>query len=323
MDTLARGLRACPKARGGGQRVSTTRRTGLCAALIFVLGFLPVSAQGQKDDVSAIGKRDINKRSLNFYSIEKEIALGQQLSRQVEMTSSLLRDREVVEYVDGVVQRIVRNSDAYVPFTVRVIDSGDINAFALPGGFLYVNTGLIVEAQTEAEFAGILAHEIAHVTARHATKQKSKATIFQWATLPLLFLGGPAGAALQQGLGLAGPLTFLKFARGHEREADQLGLQYAYRSGYDPTGLIDILERLGDKRRENQLSKIFSTHPMNKDRIKRAQKGIADGLPAQPEYVVSTARFDWIRARLARRLRNQSLYEPGKDGPRLRRRTQD
>jgi predicted Zn-dependent protease len=294
-------------------------------AFTFVLFLLfSVPALGQKyQDIENIGKRNINKGSMNFFSIEKEIAWGQQLSQQVELISPLLRDDVTQEYVDSVVQRLVRNSDAYAPFTVKIIDSREINAFALPGGFLYVNMGLILEAQTESELAGILAHEIAHVTARHATKQMSKGKLFQWLTLPLVFVGGGAGAAIQQGIGLAGPLTFLKFKRNSERDADLLGLQYAYRAGYDPAALVNILERLGNEGTKNRLAKIFSTHPMNDDRIQRAQRGIAKILPDRSSYVVSTSKFDFIRDRLARYDRNKNIYDPGdEDDPRFRRKTQ-
>ncbi len=294
-------------------------------ALLLALACLPPGALAQKHkDVEEIGARDINRGSWNFYSIEREIELGRQLAGQVESTSLLLRDREVQAYVNELVQRLVRNSDAQLPFTVRVIDSDEINAFALPGGFVYVNTGLILEAQTEAELAGVLAHEIAHVTARHATKRATKATLFRWFTLPLIFVGGPIGLAVQQGLGLAVPLTFLKFARGAEREADYLGLQYTYSSGYDPLALIDFLERLSEHERKGNLPKVFSSHPMSKERIKRAQEEIAQVLPARTDYVVSTSRFDQVKARLLHWRHVNSLYEPSEQGgPRLRRRTQE
>ena len=295
-------------------------------ARVFFVGLLlclPATALAQKHkDVENIGQRDINKGSWNLYSLEREIELGRRLSLDVEAQSRLLRDPRVEAYVDELVQNLVRNSDARVPFTVRVIDSDGLNAFALPGGFLYVNTGLILEAQTEAELAGILAHEIAHVTARHLTKQQTKATLFQWFTLPLVFVGGPAGYGVQQALSVAGPLTFLKFKRNAEREADFLGLQYTYHAGYDPVALVDFLERLKEKDKEGRLAKIFSSHPMTKDRIKRAQKGIAEVLPPQEEYVVSTSQFDGLKAYLFGRQELEVLYRQAEGGePRLRDRT--
>ena len=312
MDTLARPFGNCLKNPG---------RLGGALLVVCLAAVLPVSAQKHRD-VENIGIRDINRGSMNFYSIEKEIALGREISRNIDMTTILLRDPEVQGYVNDVVQRLVRNSDANLPFSVKVIDSDDINAFALPGGFLYVNTGLIIQAHSEAELAGMLAHEIAHVTARHYTKGRSKARIFQWASLPLIFLGGPAGAAIYQGLGLTGPLALLKFARNDEKQADMLGLQYAYRAGYDPAALVDILERLGGNEKIGEISKIFMTHPMKDKRIQLAQKQIEEMLPGQEQYVISTAAFDRIRARLTRQYRNRNIYYPDNDhGPRLRRRT--
>lgn len=309
--------------RGESTNGGRAMRT-LAATLVFLLSALPAAGADGHKDVEKIGERDINKGSWNLYSIEREIKLGRELAARVEGSSHILRDRRVQSFVDDQVQNLVRHSDAGLPFTVKVIDSDEVNAFALPGGFLYVNTGLILEAETEAELAGILAHEIAHVTARHATKQATKASLFQWLTMPLIFIGGPAGYGIQQAIGLAGPLTFLKFKRGAEREADVLGLQYTYHAGYDPVALIDILERLKDAERENRLAAVFSTHPMTRDRIQRAQKGIEAMLPPRPEYVVSTSRFAQVKAHLRRLQEANRLYEPQQGrGPRLRRRTQE
>lgn len=316
-----------PRGRGRIQGDSTRDGRGassLAAALVLLLllGALSAAAAKKHKDVEKIGERDINKGSWNLYSIEREIKLGRELAARVESSAHILRDRRVQSFVDDQVQNLVRHSDAGLPFTVKVIDSDEVNAFALPGGFLYVNTGLILEAQTEAELAGILAHEIAHVTARHATKQATKASLFQWLTVPLIFVGGPVGYGIQQALGLAGPLTFLKFKRGAEREADSLGLQYTYHAGYDPVALIDILERLKDIEGENRLAAVFSSHPMTKDRIKRAQKGIEEMLPARSEYVVSTSRFAQVKAYLLWLQEANRLYEPQQGrGPHLRRRT--
>jgi predicted Zn-dependent protease len=289
--------------------------------------WLPMTAQSRKhSDMENIGRRDITDGSWNLYSLEKEVGLGRRLAGSVEQNAHLFEDAEVREYVDDLVQRLARNSDARVPFTVRVIDSDELNAFALPGGFLYVNTGLILEAETEAELAGILAHEIAHVTARHMTNQLTKARVFQWVTLPLLFVGGPVGLGIQQAMGLAVPMTFLKFKRNDEREADFLGLQYTYRAGYDPAALIDILERLKEREgeKESRLARVFSSHPMTRDRIQRAQAGIAAVLPDRGDYVVSTSGFDRIRARLRRLQQSNWIFEPGEEeGPKLRRRTAD
>jgi len=293
--------------------------------LVFLLATLlcasPALAQKHKD-VENIGKRDINKGSWNIYSQEREFQLGQELAAEVEASSHLLRDARVQGYVEDLVQNLVRHSDARAPFTVRVIDSDELNAFALPGGFLYVNTGLITEADTEAELAGILAHEIAHVTARHATKQASKAQLFQLFSLPLIFVGGPVGYGIQQAMGLAVPLSFLKFSRNAEREADFLGLQYSYEAGYDPVGLVDFLERLRESNQQSRVAAAFSSHPMTKDRIQRAQKEIGQVLPPRPEHVVSTSRFAEVKAYLLRIQQSNWVYRGEGDGPRMRRRTE-
>jgi predicted Zn-dependent protease len=302
------------------------RRRPYRAALLAGLLALPIALAAQKNrDVEKIGQRDINKGSLNLYSLEREIQVGRQLAADVEASSHLLRDARVQGYVEDLVQNLVRNSDANVPFTVRVIDSDELNAFALPGGFLYVHTGLISEARTEAELAGVLAHEIAHVTARHATKQASKAQLFSWLSIPLIFVGGPVAYGVSQAMNVAGPLAFLKFSRNAEREADFLGLQYSYRAGYDPTGLIDFLERIKRKESESRLSKLFSTHPMTRDRVQRAQKAMASVLPPRDEYVVTTSRFEETRRHLRRLREMNSIYRlPDDDDElRIRRRTED
>lgn len=292
------------------------------ATLFAAVAWLALPAAAQKNkDVEKIGERDINKGSVNLYSLEREIALGQQLSTQIEASSRLLRDARVQDFVDDVVQNLVRNSDSQVPFTVKIIDSDELNAFALPGGYLYVNTGLILEAETESELAGVLAHEIAHVTARHTTKQASKRTLMELFSLPLIFVGGPVGYGIQQAMGLAVPLAFLKFSRDAEREADYLGLQYAYQANYDPTALVDFLERIAQKDR-SRVPTAFSSHPMTKDRITRAQGEIATVLPARPEHVVSTSRFEGVKSYLQRIQRANWVFTGGeREGPRMRRRT--
>src|SRR3989442_909875 len=207
---------------------------------------------GSKADVEAIGNRGVGK-GVNFYSLEREMALGKSLAQEVERSSKLIDDPVVTEYVNRVGQNLVRNSDAKVPFTIKVIDSDEVNAFALPGGFFYVNSGLILHAQEESELAGVMAHEISHVTARHGTKNATKGELMQLSTIPLILLGpgGWAGYGIYQGLNLAIPITYLKFNRDAEREADFLGLQYMYKAGYDPNSYITFFERIqaDEKRR--------------------------------------------------------------------------
>ncbi len=300
-----------------------TTRVGLVLLLAFL--FLSQPAWGQKHrDVENIGHRDITKGSLNLYSLEREIELGRSLAARIESNSGLLRDARVEGYVNDLVQRLVRSSDAKVPFTVRVIDSDELNVYALPGGFFYVNTGLILEAETEAELAGLFAHEIAHVTARHTTRQLSRGELFQWLSLPLFFVGGGVAAGVYQALNVVVPLSYFKFRRDMEREADFLGLQYAYHAGYDPTALIDILERMKEKQRQERVPLVFSTHPMTKDRVERARREISEVLPSRGDHVVTSSEFQKVKAHLKDVLQVYGDEEQGtRHGPRLRRRTQD
>jgi Zn-dependent protease with chaperone function len=256
---------------------------------------------GSKQDVNAIGNRSVG-HGLNFYSLEHEIALGKQLSQEVEKQAKFINDPIVVEYVNRVGQNIVRNSDAQVPFTIKVIDSDVVNAFALPGGFFYVNSGLILHADEESELAGVMAHEIAHVCARHGTKQATKSEIAQiGAMVATIFIPYTwAGYAIYQGMNFAIPMTFLKFTRVDEAEADYLGLQYMYKAGYDPNSFVSFFEKVqaDEKKQPGTIPKIFSTHPPTPERIVAAQNEIAKILPARDEYIVTTSEFDTVKRRL-------------------------
>src|ERR1700676_61999 len=283
-----------------------------------------VTPKNSKEDVEAIGNRGVGK-GVNFYSLEREIALGKSLAQEVERSSKLIDDPVVVEYVNRVGQNLVRNSDARVPFTIKVIDSDVVNAFALPGGFFYVNSGLILRAQEESELAGVMAHEISHVTARHGTKQATKGELMQLATIPLILLGpgGWAGYGIYEASQLAIPVTYLKFSRDSEREADFLGLEYMYKAGYDPNAYVTFFERIqaDEKRQPGTIPKIFSTHPPTPERIANTQKEIARILPARQEYIVTTSEFDSVKSRLRNIMfaRKVSDNQPGK--PTLRTKT--
>jgi predicted Zn-dependent protease len=283
-----------------------------------------VHPKNSKEDVDAIGNRNVGK-GVNFYSLEREIALGKQLAQEVERTSKMIDDPVVTEYVNRVGQNLVRNSDAQVPFTIKVIDSDEVNAFALPGGFFYVNSGLILRAQEESELAGVMAHEISHVTARHGTKQATKADIMQiGAMAAMIFVPyGWAGYGIYEGMNLAIPLTFLKFSRDAEREADFLGIQYMYKAGYDPNSYVTFFERIqaDEKRRPGTIPKAFSTHPPTPERIADAQKEIARILPEKDEYIVTTSEFDSVKSRL-RNVMFARKVQAGPNKPTLRTKTE-
>ena len=282
---------------------------------------------GSKADVEAIGNRGVGN-GVNFYSLEREIALGKGLAQEVERSAKLVDDPIVSEYVNRVGQNLVRNSDAKVPFTIKVIDSDVVNAFALPGGFFYVNSGLLLRADSEAELAGGMAHEIAHVAARHGTKNATKGELAQLATIPLIMLGpgGWAGYGLYEGLQFAIPMGFLKFSRDAEREADYLGLEYMYKAGYDPNAFVTFFEKVEaeEKRQPGTIPKFFSTHPPTPDRVEAIQKEIGNVLPARDQYIVTTSEFDTVKLRL-RRIENRNKLQDGKtakDKPTLRTRTE-
>jgi predicted Zn-dependent protease len=282
-----------------------------------------VKHDGSKADVDAIGNRKVGGRGMgNWYSLETEIRMGKQYSMQVENSVKLVQDPVVNEYVNRIGQNLVRNSDAQVPFSIKVIDSDEVNAFALPGGFFYVNSGLLLAADEEAELAGVMAHEIAHVAARHGTRQMTRA---QWAnigTIPLIFIGGGLGYGIYEAAGLGLPLTFMKFQRNFEAEADYLGLQYMYKTGYDPQAFISFFEKIQakEKKKPGTLAKAFASHPQTPDRIEKSQQEIATILPAKAQYVVSTSEFDDVKARLAT-IENRHKVIEEKDGnrPSLRR----
>jgi predicted Zn-dependent protease len=282
-----------------------------------------VKHDGSEKDVDAIGNRQIGKRGMgNWYSLESEIKLGREYAQQVEASAKLVTDPVVNEYVNRIGQNLVRNSDAQVPFTIKVIDSDEVNAFALPGGFFYVNSGLILAADEEAELAGVMAHEIAHVAAHHYARQMTRAQWARLGTIPLIFVGGGVGYAVYEAAGFGIPLTFMKFQRNFEAEADYLGLQYMYKTGYDPQAFVSFFEKLQakEKKKPGTLAKAFASHPQTPDRIEKSQEEIGKILPARVQYVVSTSEFDDVKARLAM-IENRHKVLDDKEGnrPSLRR----
>jgi predicted Zn-dependent protease len=278
------------------------------------------AGDNRKKDPDAIGNRDVGK-GINFYSLEREIALGKQLAQEVERQAKVVDDPIIAEYVSRVGQNLVRNSDAKVPFTIKVLDTEEVNAFALPGGFFFVNTGLILKTESEAELAGVMAHEIAHVAARHGTKQATRGELAQIGMMvaSIAVPYSTLGYGALQGASMLIPVGFLKFSRSMEREADYLGLQYLYKTGYDPTAFVDFFEKVQsmEKKKPGTVEKVFSTHPMNEDRIKAAQDEI-EILAPKPEYVVNTAEFNDVKARLEKfhNRRKGDTEDPNR--PRLR-----
>lgn len=282
----------------------------------------PKVKPGSEADVNAIGNRKVG-HGWDMYSIEHDIAEGKAYAQQVDKDAKFIDDPVVTEYVNRVAQNLVRNSDAQVPFTVKVIDSDVVNAFALPGGFFYVNSGLILHADEESELAGVMAHEIAHVCARHATRGETKSTITQLASIPaMIFIPYSwAGYAMYQAMNFGIPVAFYKFSRDYEREADYLGLQYMYKAGYDPNAFVAFFEKIqaDEKKQPGTIPKVFSSHPPTPDRIEAAQKEIATILPARDEYIVTTSEFDTVKRRL--QMIEANLKVKDSKGPSLRKRT--
>lgn len=261
----------------------------------------------EKENPEMIGKRKINSGSDKLFgwlggSQSDEIKIGRQLSLQVEQQTKLVEDPLITEYVNRVGQNIVLHSDAKVPFTIKVIDSDEVNAFALPGGFFYVNKGLILAADNEAELAGVMAHEIAHVAARHAMENQGKGTFINYAALAGIIFGGPiVSTVLQNGGGILAGLAMLKFSRGAEVEADKLGVQYLYASGYDPTAMATMFEKLAskNKKKPGSFAKLFTTHPQSVDR-RDSSLALVARFSEREEYVISTSEFQKVKKHLER-----------------------
>ena len=281
---------------------------------------LPLPADDKEKDPDQIGNRKVDG-GVNWYSMEKEIAMGKQYAMEIERQAKIVDDPIIAEYVNRVGQNLVRNSDVKVPVSIKVLETDEPNAMALPGGFFFVNTGLLKLAQNESEIAGVMGHELAHIAARHATRQMTRAGIVNLATIPMMILGGGwAMYGIYQATNLLIPITFLKFSREFESEADMLGLQYMYKAGYDPNGFVDMFERLEsmEKRKPGTISKMFTSHPPPGDRIVKVQEITAKYLKEKPEYVVTTSEFDDVRDRLMMLENHRKTASADPNRPRLR-----
>lgn len=283
-----------------------------------------VKHDGGKTDVDAVGNRNVGcgRGVGNWYTVEGQVARGRVYAQQIESQVKLVNDPVVTEYVNRIGQNLVRNSDAQVPFTIKVIDSDVVNAMALPGGFFYVNSGLILAADEEAEMAGVMAHEIAHVAACHYGREATRLNMLQLASIPFIFMGGAIGYAGYEAMGLGIPVAFFKFSRGFEAEADYLGVEYMYRAGYDPSAFVSFFEKIQamEKKKPGTLSKAFDSHPQTPDRIEKTQDEIRKILPAKQQYVVTTSEFDQVKARLAAiENKHKLLDEKDANKPSLRR----
>jgi len=285
--------------------------------------------KSDKYDVDRIGQRDVG-HGINLYSLERERAMGQAMAAVIDRTTTFVTDPEVTTYVTRLAQNLARHSDAEVPFTIKVIDSLNRRVFALPGGFLYIDKGLIADVDNEAELAALMAHEIAHVAARHATRFTTRKRAWSMLSIPIMWASGPAALGTQQ----IGPLSLHKFVRDAELEADLLGIQYQYAAGYDPQAFVEVLEKLSGLENQrhakapsaktslhDQIARAFASYPPTDERIQKVQTEISNFLPGRNDYILDTSAFQQVKARLADRpvLRRNSSVDRLANGPVLRR----
>jgi predicted Zn-dependent protease len=274
----------------------TRRATALILATLCLCA--AAFAGDKKKDPNEIGDRNVSK-GLNFYSLEQELALGKQLAIEVQRQTKIIDDTILAEYINRLGQNLARNSDVTFPVSFQLIDSDEINAFTLPGGYVFINSALVELSGNEAELASALAHEVGHVAARHATRQASRDRLMNIGALPIAVLGGPLA---HLGTNAMMPLASMKFSREFESEADLLGIQYLWKAGYDPNASVDLFEALAstEKRQPGSVAKLFRAHPLTPDRIEKTQKNIEKLLPARAEYVLNSSEYEEMRARLER-----------------------
>jgi predicted Zn-dependent protease len=311
--------------------MSATRRpTRIAWGLLVVLLYAAVPATAKKTDISGnkmdnvydIGNRRVAHHS--FISLDKEISIGKHYAAQINRSSKILKDPVITEYVNRVEQNIAENSDAKEPISVQVIESPEINAFTLPGGFIYVDTGLLRAVRSEAELAAVLSHETGHVAARHWAAEQTRQTLLQYAMIPLIFtpMSYPVYLGLSQGLNVAIPISFLKFSREDEQQADFLGLQYMWKAGYDPNAFLSMFAKIMRQERSDpgSVPSIFLDHPPTEARILRAAEEIKNILPPRQQYLVSTSEFQHVQERLNSILGRMNRNKSDENKPTLLRR---
>jgi predicted Zn-dependent protease len=277
------------------------------------------------NDLNAIGNRNVgcNRGLFNWYTLDSQVRAGREFAQQVEQTSHLITDPMVNEYVNRLGQNLQRNSDTKLPFTIKILDVEEPNAFALPGGYMFVNAGTLLLADDESELAGVMAHEIAHVAACHSARGQTRGAMAQIAMIPVVIMtGGLAGIGVNQAANLGIPAAFSKFQRNFEAQADYLGVQYLYKSGYDPNGMSTFFEKINTlyKRRPGFADRLYGDHPQPPDRVAKTQQEIGTILPPRDQYIISTSEFEQAKKRLALIMKHR-LQKDGKDNqkPDLRR----
>jgi predicted Zn-dependent protease len=280
------------------------------------------------NDLDAIGHRNVGcSRGLgNWYTLDAQVRMGQEFARQVEQTSHLITDPVVNEYVNRVGQNLSRNSDSNLPFTIKILDVEEPNAFALPGGYMFVNAGTILLADDESELAGVMAHEIGHVAACHAAREATRGTLASLAMIPVMVMtGGLAGLGVSEASHYGVPAVFGKFGRNFEAQADYLGVQYAYKTGYDPVGMINFFEKLQalEKKRPGFVTKLYGDHPQTPDRIEKSQHEIGSILPPREQYIVDSSDFQQAKKRLALIMKHRQPKDNKEENPQLRRTVDD
>jgi beta-barrel assembly-enhancing protease len=286
---------------------------------------LPCRAENKQDDVDEIGNRKVAHWSL--ISQEKEVAIGKQYADQIDKQAKILKDPVVNEFINRLGQNLARNSDLKIPLSVKIIDDPALNAFMLPGGFMYINTGTILAADEEDEIAGVMGHEIAHAACRHWANSMSKETLMRFSMLPMMFIPMtmPVYMGVMEAYMNGVPMAFLKFSRANEKQADFLGLQYMYKAGYDPNAFVAFFGKVMDEERRHpgSMASVFEDHPPTGDRIIAAEEEIQQILPKRSEYLVSTSEFDDVKARLQTAITQRRRQKKDDSGPTLRKRAPD